>query len=319
MKRIAVILVMVLVIGRLALATETTVLKVKVQSANIRTQPDINAAVVKQVKMGTLLESEQMVGDWYEVSVTNDLGVSLTAYIHANVVDVVSGAAEAQPEAQPVVRPAQPTQPAPQTYNQGYAPVKTYPGGFKIMAAYGMASMTYSNDSAASYDKYKKSLMGLGGGLGFESGGMLGVEIDVLYLPKGIRYKGTDSGYDFDIKFRLNEISVPVLLKFNLPVQGINPFLLGGGEIAYVAQAKYDYSYSGGGQSKNGTTDLKNDIVKMDYGLVLGGGLGISLSGINLVAELRYHLGFANLNKKPKTGDPTVKSNMLLLLAGFKF
>jgi opacity protein-like surface antigen len=319
MKRIAVILVMVLVIGGLALAAETTVLKVKVQSANIRTQPDINAAVVKQVKMGTLLESEQMVGDWYEVSVTNDLGVTLTAYIHANVVDVVSGAAEAQPEAQPVVVPAQPTQPAPQTYNQGYAPAKTIPSAFKIMAAYGMASLTYSGDAADELDAYKKSLMGLGGGIGFESGGLLGVEIDVLYLPKGIRYKGTVSGYTFDYKIHINEISLPVLLKFNLPVQGITPYLLGGGEIAYIAQAKYDYTISGGGDSESGSDDIKDDYSSIDYGLILGGGLGISLSGIKLVAELRYHIGFANLVKDPEAGDPTIKSNMLLLLAGFKF
>ena len=314
MKRIAVILVMVLMIGGLALAAETTVLKVKVQSANIRTQPDINAAVVKQVKMGTLLESEQMVGDWYEVSVTNDLGVTLIAYIHANVVDVVSGAAEVQPEARPVVRPAQPAQPAPQAYNQGVAPAKTYPGGFKVMAAYGMASLKYSDESAALF-KYKKSLMGLSGGLGFESGGLLGVEIDVLYLPKGIRYEGTISGFKFDYKIHINEISVPVLLKFNLPVQGINPYLLGGGEIAYVAQAKYEYSDDDG----SGSDDIKDDVSSIDYGLVLGGGLGISMSGINLVAELRYHLGFADLVKDPEEGDPTMKSNMLLLLVGFKF
>jgi len=319
MKRIAVILVLALAIGGLALSAETTVLKVKVQTANIRVQPDINAAVVKQAKMGTLLESEQMVDDWYEVSVTNDLGVTLTAYIHANVVDVVSGGAEVQPEAQPVVRPVQPTQPAPQAYNQGYAPAKTNPGGFKVMAAYGMASLTYSEDPADEYDRYKKSLMGLGGGIGFDSGGVLGVDISLLYLPKGIRYEGSDSGVDFDFKMRINEISVPVLLKFNLPVKGITPYLLGGGEIAYVAQAKYDYEYSAGGDSDSGSEDIKDDVAQIDYGLVLGGGLGISLSGINLVAELRYHMGMANLVKDPEEGDPTVKSSMLLLLAGFKF
>jgi hypothetical protein len=63
MKRITVALALVLAIGGLALSAETTVLKVKVQTANIRTQPDINAAVIKQVKMGTLLESSQTAGD----------------------------------------------------------------------------------------------------------------------------------------------------------------------------------------------------------------------------------------------------------------
>lgn len=319
MKRIAVILVLALAIGGLALSAETTVLKVKVQSANIRTQPDINAAVVKQAKMGTLLESEQMVGDWYEVSVTNDLGVTLTAYIHANVVDVVSGGAAVQPEAQPVVRTTPPARTQAPAYERQYAPAKTYPGGFKVMAAYGMASLTYSEDPAEEYSKYKKSLMGLAGGIGFYSGGVLGVDIGLLYLPKGIRYEGSDSGYDFDVKMRITEISVPVLLRFNLPVQGINPYLLGGGEIAYVMQAKEDYSWSSEGDSDSGSEDIKDDVSSIDYGLVLGGGLGISLSGINLLAELRYHLGFADLVKDPVEGNPTVKSNMFLLLVGFRF
>ena len=43
-------------------AQDLTVLKVKVQSANVRSEPDMNAAVVKQVKLGTLLESRQNVG-----------------------------------------------------------------------------------------------------------------------------------------------------------------------------------------------------------------------------------------------------------------
>jgi len=319
MKRIAFVLILVLAIGGLALSTETTVLKVKVQTANIRTQPDINAAVVKQVKMGMLLESEQMVGDWYEVSVTNDLGVTLSAYIHANVVDVVSGgAAEVQPETQPVVRtPARTTQPP--TYEPSYAPVKTYPGGFKILAGYGMAGLTYSEDPGAEYDKYEKSLMGLAGGIGFESGGMLGVDVSILYLPKGIRYEGSDSGVDFDYKFNLTEISVPVLLKFNLPVKGITPYLLGGGEIAYIGQAKVKYTVTDGSDTETGDEDIKDDVASIDYGLVLGGGVGISISGINLVAELRYHMGMANIVKDPEEGDPTVKTNMFLILAGFKF
>ncbi len=106
MKRIALVLVAMLVFGGMILSAQTTVLKVKVQTANVRSQPDTGAAVIKQVKLGTLLESKQKVGDWYEISVTNELGVSLTAYIHVNVVDVVTGGAVPTPEeTRPVAPP----------------------------------------------------------------------------------------------------------------------------------------------------------------------------------------------------------------------
>jgi hypothetical protein len=57
----------------------------------------------------------------------------------------------------------------------------------------------------------------------------------------------------------------------------------------------------------------------MDYGLVLGGGIGLPLGGMKLVAEVRYHLGFANLVKDPTPEDPKIKSSLFLIMAGFKF
>jgi len=323
MKRIALVLILALVLGGLTLSAQSIVLKVKVQAANVRTEPDTNSAVVKQVKLGTLLEAKQKAGDWYEVTVTNDLGVNLTAYIHANVVDVVSGGAavgreETQPvrAAEPVRQPTRTEAPVYQQSDPSASPAK---GGVKLMVGYGMASLSYSDPNTEAYDKYKSSLSGLTGGLGFETGGALGLEIDLMYLPKGIRYKGTDSGTTFDIKARMTEVSATALLKFNLPVQGISPYILGGGEIAYILQAKYDYSISSGGETQTGSEDIKESVNSMDYGLVLGGGIGIPLGGMKFVAEVRYHLGFANLVKDPAPEDPAVKSNMFLILAGFKF
>ncbi|MHB8055108.1 MAG: SH3 domain-containing protein [Candidatus Aminicenantales bacterium] len=322
MKRIAAVLVMALLVGGLAVAAETTVLKVKVASANVRSEPDINAAVVRQLAAGTLLEAEQMVGDWWEIQVTDKSGANVTAYIHANVVDVVSGGAEPTPEETQPVRQAPPARTKAPAYG-GYSTAPSNPGGFKLMAGLGMASLSTSAAAEDPYDKYKKSLTGLVGGLGYESGGTVGLEIDLMYMPKGVQYKGTETSggvdYTFDIKMRITEISGVALLKFNLPVQGINPFLVGGGEIGYVVQAKYDYTYSGGGESDSGSTDIKKDTASIDYGLVLGGGVGFNLGGMNLSAEVRYHLGLANLDKNPTTSSDTVKSSMFLLMAGIRF
>ena len=323
MKRIALVLVAMLVFGGMILSAQTTVLKVKVQTANVRSQPDTGAAVIKQVKLGTLLESKQKVGDWYEISVTNELGVSLTAYIHVNVVDVVTGGAVPTPEeTRPVAPPVAAVQPpraeAP-VRDTSYAPAVVNAGGIKLMAAFASSSLVFSDNAADAYDEWKTSLTGFAGGLGFETGGTLGLEIDVMYLPKGIRYKGNDSGVEFDGKFHLNQISVPVLLKFNLPVSGINPYLLGGGEIGYIASAKINYTATDGVDTESGEEDIKEDLATIDYGLVFGGGIGIPLGGMNVFVELRYHLGIANLVKDPMEGDPTVKSTMLLFVAGLKF
>ncbi len=146
------------------------------------------------------------------------------------------------------------------------------------MAAYGMASLTYSEDPAEEYNEYKNPSWAWQEGSGsIPEACWGGRRLDVP--AQGNPVRRSLSGSDFDVKMRIGEISVPVLLRFNLPVQGINPYLLGGGEIAYVAQAKYDYTISGGGDSDSGSEDIKDDVASIDYGLVFGGGLGISPAG----------------------------------------
>ena len=81
---------------------ETTILKVKVQVANVRAEPDMNSAIVKQVKLGTQLESRQKIGDWFEIMVTDETGTAISGYVNSNAVDVVStGGAKPAPQASP--------------------------------------------------------------------------------------------------------------------------------------------------------------------------------------------------------------------------
>lgn len=83
-------------------AKETTVLRVKIQTATVRAEPDPNGAVVKYVTSGTQLEPRQKLGEWYEIVVTDEKKTSISAYIHSSVVDVVSpGGAQPAAGAQP--------------------------------------------------------------------------------------------------------------------------------------------------------------------------------------------------------------------------
>ena len=101
---------------------ETPMLRVKVQVANVRAEPDMNSAIVKQVNLGTQLEFRQKIGDWFEIMVTDDKGTVISGYINNSVVDVVStgGAkpAAGAPQQVPVVstggaKPAAQTGPPP--------------------------------------------------------------------------------------------------------------------------------------------------------------------------------------------------------------
>ena len=106
MKRnIIMVLLFILALGGALLAKENTIIKVKVQSANVRSEPDASAPIVARVAAGTLLEVSSKAGAWYEVNVSDQSGKEVTGYIRDTVVEVIGEdkgeeeEAEARPKA----------------------------------------------------------------------------------------------------------------------------------------------------------------------------------------------------------------------------
>jgi len=106
----------IIFIGFLAVALiagPQMVLKVKVQTANVRLEPDMLSGAIAQVPLGTLLESSGKVGDFYQISITDKDGKTVDGFIHASVVEVLGAEEEKvteegkkikEPEPMPEVR-----------------------------------------------------------------------------------------------------------------------------------------------------------------------------------------------------------------------
>lgn len=91
MKRMRLFSLLFLIAGLvIAGAQSKIVLKVKVQKADVLSEMSLSAPVIKELAQGTEVEASRKAGEWYEIETTNDLGVSLTCYIHISAVDVVS-------------------------------------------------------------------------------------------------------------------------------------------------------------------------------------------------------------------------------------
>jgi hypothetical protein len=318
-----------------------TIIKIKVQLANVRSEPDIKATVIKQLKSGTLLESSQKIGDWFEITLQDDQGKAVFGYVSQNVVDIVSGGKPGEPAAkaperkEPVVEKEPVVQTEPEKTEAPAAPrfgsARGVLGGFKIMGGLASANMTYNaTENKSVIDSSNKPRGGFGGGLGYEKGSLIGFEIDLLYLPKGAFFKGDLSGITFDLKFSIDEVSVPILLKLNVLRNKVpNVYLLAGGEIAFILQSELVYSVriSDPPIDSSGTEDIKKNLKPLDYGLVLGAGASLPLGGINVFIEGRYHLGMAELEEKPGDYETLVtgaekflsKSRLLLIMLGIKF
>lgn len=149
-------------------------------------------------------------------------------------------------------------------------------------------------------------------GIGAEVGGWWEVaedakvltEIDVLYFQKGCR---AETG-DIRGNFNLDEISVPLLFKFKFIPGKTSPFILAGGEVAYVLSYK---------NTEGDQPDLKQSINSFDYGLVLGGGLLLMIDTFSINIEARYHYGLADLGNE--SSGSHFKTSAFVLAAGLMF
>jgi len=103
MKKVFFVLVALFVLCAFVSASEVIILKVNVQLANVRSEPNLTAPVLTQLKMGTMLEASGKKGDFYEIAVSDESGKISVGYIHANTVEIVQaeGEEQAQPQEQP--------------------------------------------------------------------------------------------------------------------------------------------------------------------------------------------------------------------------
>jgi Outer membrane protein beta-barrel domain len=116
-----------------------------------------------------------------------------------------------------------------------------------------------------------------------------------LDIVSGIRYVGkgytdpTSSSGDKDIN--LDYIEFPFLLKVNLISSEVNPYLAGGYTLGVNVSAKAE---SGGA-----STDIKKDIVPLESGFLIGGGVDYKVAATTkLFIQIAYYLGVTNFNQK---------------------
>ena len=74
-------------------------LKIKVEKADIRLEPDIKSPVVTSALKGTILKSYEKVGEWFRVIIGPDKeGFVVIGYIHSNAVDIIKEKTTKEPD-----------------------------------------------------------------------------------------------------------------------------------------------------------------------------------------------------------------------------
>lgn len=233
MKKALLVFAALFVLCALAVASDVVLIKVKVQLANVRSEPNLNAPVVTQLKNGTLLEASSKKNDFYEIAIADETGKISTGYIHANTVEVVppepQEQAQEQPKAvepqaapeQPVAEKAAEKTPEPgwkeiseEGESNAYAPPRI---GVGLMAGYALPS-------------------GYGGGFAFGGSFYFGFSSNFGVEIAGLRFQSSvDEPAEDDRETALSEgkltimpVQLSLVARFPLSPR-LTPYVLAGG------------------------------------------------------------------------------------------
>lgn len=179
---------------------------------------------------------------------------------------------------------------------------------FKIMGGLNLSKYNVSPEEAGMNWNYKRGFLA---GMGFEKKFIknIDLEFDVLYFKKGSKVESADLP-GFKLKYNLNVVSIPVLLKVKF-LDGTSPYVLGGVEFSFILSHKIKF------QAEE-EVDIKENTKSIDYGLAFGSGFEIEIQEhLFFFIEARYHLGRTNIISN-KIVEESMNTQTILIIIGMK-
>jgi len=152
----------------------------------------------------------------------------------------------------------------------------------------GINSATVIGDDTDGLDGRNGIIGGLFANLKLAKG--FSLQPELLYAQKGAKGPMTVEGIPVDATIQMDYIEIPVLLKYNLGGRGsLSPFLIGGVAFSTIKSSKTKASVVGL-PLLTGESDNFNER-SSDVGIVVGGGIDLSMGLIRISAELRFTAG----------------------------
>jgi hypothetical protein len=181
-----------------------------------------------------------------------------------------------------------------------------------------------------------------GGFIEYWFGSSFALQLNALYLKKGVRIDSELEGSVFDQGFTVNVfgetkqsllvsyLSFPLLAKLAIGggnAGAVKPFIMAGPEVGYLLSAEitdlegeiqfYVPALAGGAFEINEAgLDIKDDIESLEYAFNFGAGIIFPLGEAKILLDGWYSMGLSKINKE---GSESTKNNVLLLNLGLMF
>jgi len=153
--------------------------------------------------------------------------------------------------------------------------------------------------------------------------GPFALQPEVLYVQKGTKVEGEledpilGETVSFSSTIKLDYIEVPILAKFQIPLEGnIAPNIFAGPAVAFNINAEVE-AEAGGESNTTDLSDLGVEVSTADFGLQVGAGVDFDIgSGRTIMLDARYEFGLSSI---PSEGDADITNQGIRITAGFGF
>ena len=146
------------------------------------------------------------------------------------------------------------------------------------------------------------------------------IQPELHFIQKGFKLKLDFFGDEEETNTNLNYLEIPVLAKYAFGSESIQGFILGGPALGFGLSGKTKFKSSGQEDKEDVNFGSNEDELKtVDFGLAIGGGLGIPASTGLFFIDVRYLLGLANLSNEEGTGASTLKNRGVNVALGILF
>lgn len=175
--------------------------------------------------------------------------------------------------------------------------------GFKV----GLSMSNWSADDIEDNDMK----LGFAGG-GFVTFGLspqFAIQPEVMFCMKGTQF---DGGGSDKLKYKVDYLVIPVLMKYMIPTNGnVSPNLFVGPEVGFLLSGKATM----GSEEE----DIKEYLKNTDFGLAFGAGMDIKMESFTLMFDARYTLGLSNILDEDEDEDDELKNTDILVTVGLGF
>jgi hypothetical protein len=179
------------------------------------------------------------------------------------------------------------------------------------------STLKLNGEGAAEAEPFMKRRSGISGGAFLALGsGLIGLQVEGLYVQKGVKAAGEFEGTTFTGTLKVSYVEVPALLRLSFPAGNIKPYIYAGAGAAFEMKCEGEVTSNGEtqtGECEEAEAQAGSERRKLDVTALGGGGLQFRLSSLSVLFEVRYARGIRNLNK---SGDGGAKNEALSFLTG---